>query len=155
MASRRIEILVGVFMTLGLAALLILALQVSNLGSFGGKAGYQLHAQFENIGGLKVKAPVTAGGVKIGHVTSIGYDTESFEAVVTIEVEQAYDQFPVDSSASIYTAGILGEQYIAIEPGADDELLVNGDSFELTQSALVLERLVSQFLFSKSGSESE
>ena len=151
MSQRSIEIAVGLFVVLGLAALLVLALKVSNLASASGGATFSLQADFENIGGLKARAPVTAGGVRIGRVTSIDYDPESYKARVQMAIEKEYEVFPLDSSASIHTAGLLGEQYIALEPGAEEDLLRDGDEISLTQSALVLERLVGQFLFQKSG----
>ena len=153
MNSRAIEILVGIFMLLFLGAMLVLALRVSNLTGIGGGAGYTLTAEFENVGGLKSGAPVSAGGVRVGQVESIEYDSETYSAVVTMGVDAEYAQFPEDTTASIYTAGLLGEQYIGLEPGAEDLYLADGDQLELTQSALVLERLIGQVLFSRSGSE--
>ncbi|MEM7293779.1 MAG: outer membrane lipid asymmetry maintenance protein MlaD, partial [Pseudomonadota bacterium] len=123
MISRKIEILVGLFMALGFAALVMLAMQVSNLSSFGGSDGYRVYAYFENIGGLKVRAPVRAGGVLVGRVTSIGYDEETYQARVTLTLEDQYRAFPLDTAASIYTAGLLGEQYIGLEPGAEEDYL--------------------------------
>ena len=153
MNSRAIEILVGIFMLLFLGAMLVLALRVSNLTGIGGGAGYTLTAEFENVGGLKSGAPVSAGGVRVGQVESIEYDSETYSAVVTMGVDAEYARFPEDTTASIYTAGLLGEQYIGLEPGAEDLYLADGDRLELTQSALVLERLIGQVLFSRSGSE--
>ena len=153
MNSRAIEILVGIFMLLFLGAMLVLALRVSNLTGIGGGAGYTLTAEFENVGGLKSGAPVSAGGVRVGQVESIEYDSETYSAVVTMGVDAEYARFPEDTTASIYTAGLLGEQYIGLEPGAEDLYLADGDQLELTQSALVLERLIGQVLFSRSGSE--
>jgi phospholipid/cholesterol/gamma-HCH transport system substrate-binding protein len=106
-------------------------------------------AHFENIGGLKVRSPVTVGGVRVGRVSAIDYDTQRYEAVVSLELDRKYDNFPDDTSASIYTAGLLGEQYIGLEPGGSPDVLVDGAEIELTQSALIMEKLVSKFLFSK------
>jgi phospholipid/cholesterol/gamma-HCH transport system substrate-binding protein len=114
-----------------------------------------LEAGFENIGGLKVRSPVTVSGVRVGRVAAIDYDTESFEAVVTMRISSSYDNFPEDTSASIFTAGLLGEQYIALEPGGSMENLVNGDRLQLTQSALVMEQIIGQFLYSTSAVKSE
>ena len=136
MNSRTTEILVGLFMLLFLGAMTILALKVSNLTSLSGAAGYQVHANFDNVGGLRVRAPVSAGGVKVGQVSQITYDSETFEAKVTLTIDEKFNSFPTDTSASIYTAGLLGEQYIGLEPGADDEVLEQGGEIGLTQSAL-------------------
>lgn len=149
--SRTVEILVGLFMVLFLAALFLLAMRVSNLNSLAGGGGYEVHATFENIGGLKVRSQVAAGGVRVGRVSDISYDSENFEARVTMKIENEYAGFPTDTSASIYTAGLLGEQYIGLDPGADLEFLEQGSEITLTQSAVVLERLISQVMFSKSG----
>ncbi len=149
MNSRTTEILVGLFMLLFLGAMTILALKVSNLTSLSGANGYQVSANFDNVGGLRVRAPVSAGGVKVGQVSQIIYDSETFEAKVTLTIDEEFNQFPTDTSASIYTAGLLGEQYIGLEPGADDEVLEQNSEIGLTQSALVLERLIGQVLLNK------
>jgi len=149
--SRTIEILVGLFMLLFFAAMVMLAMRVSNLSSLSGGDGYEVHATFENIGGLKVRSKVSAGGVSVGRVSDISYDSDTFEARVTMKIDEQYDGFPADTSASIYTAGLLGEQYIGLEPGADIEFLEEDSEITLTQSAVVLERLISQVMFSKSG----
>ncbi len=152
MNSRAIEILVGVFMLLFLGAMFMLAMKVSNLTSFSSNAGYTLVAKFENVGGLKARASVAASGVKVGEVTEITYDPETFEASVSLSIDEKFaDTFPIDTSASIYTAGLLGEQYIGLDPGAELDLLQNSDEITLTQSAIVLERLIGQVLFSRSG----
>jgi len=153
MNSRAIELLVGLFMLLFLAAMLVLALRVSNLTSLSGGDTYNLIAKFENIGGLKAGAAVSASGVRVGDVSSIEYDAETFEAIVTLNINVQFDSFPLDTSASIYTAGLLGEQYIGLEPGADFDVLVDTDEIDQTQSALVLERLIGQVLFSRSGGD--
>ena len=149
--TRSIEILVGLFMLLFLAAMFILSMKVSNLTSLSGGDGYTVTARFENIGGLKARAPVSASGVRVGQVSSITYDPETFEANVTLSIENEFSQFPLDTTASIYTAGLLGEQYIGLDPGAEEDFLEEGAEITLTQSALVLERLIGQVLFSRSG----
>ena len=149
MISRKIEIMVGIFMALGLAALVMLAMQVSNLSSFGSSDGYRVHAYFENIGGLKVRAPVRAGGVLVGRVSKIAYDNETYQAKVTLDIDDDYRSFPLDTAASIFTAGLLGEQYIGLEPGAEEDYLLEDDEITLTQPALVLEQVIGQFLFSQ------
>ncbi|MCB1863904.1 MAG: outer membrane lipid asymmetry maintenance protein MlaD [Chromatiales bacterium] len=147
--SRSAEIGVGVFVAVGLAALFFLAMQVSNLASFRPEAGYRVTARFDNVGSLKPRAPVTVAGVKVGQVESIDFDKTTFEAVVTMLIAERYNTLPSDSNASIYTAGLLGEQYVGIEPGGANDNLKEGSELRLTQSALVLERLIGQFLFSK------
>ena len=146
MNTRRIEILVGLFVAAGFAALFMLAMRVSNLSAFTERDGYRLTAYFENIGGLKVRAPVTVSGVRVGRVAGIGYDPAKYQAEVTLIIDPTQDFFPMDTSASIYTSGLLGEQYVSLEPGADEEVLQNGDSIEFTQSALILEQLIGKFL---------
>lgn len=143
--GRTAEIAVGVFVALGLVALFFLAAKVSNLGDLGGEQGYPVTARFDNIGGLKVRAPVAMAGVRVGRVSAIELDKSTFQAVVTLTLNPDYP-LPLDSSASILTAGLLGEQYIGLQAGADSEHLQAGDSIELTQSALILERLVGQFV---------
>lgn len=147
--QRMTEIMVGVFVALGLASLFMLAMKVSNLSAFAEDEGYQITARFENIGGLKVRSPVTMAGVRIGRVADIRFDQETFEAVVTLSIYASNDRIPRDSSASIYTAGLLGEQYVSLEPGGDTEFLAAGDEIRLTQSALVLEQMVGRFIFDK------
>lgn len=149
MHARTVEIGVGVFVALGLAALFMLAMKVSNLSALTDDEGYKLTARFENIGGLKVRSPVTMAGVRIGRVSSIGFDNQTYEAVVTMNVSNQYDTLPADTSASIFTAGLLGEQYVGLEAGGDDLFLKNGDEIQLTQSAIVLEQVIGQFLYSQ------
>lgn len=146
---KAMEIGVGLFVAAGVAALFMLAMQVSNLSSISNDQGYEITARFENVGGLKVRSPVSVGGVRVGRVVAIEFDMETFEAVVRMQVTQQYDKFPKDTSARIFTAGLLGEQYVALEPGGAEEILKNGDEIRLTQSALVLEQIIGQFLFSK------
>jgi phospholipid/cholesterol/gamma-HCH transport system substrate-binding protein len=149
MQSRTVEIWVGLFIAAGMAALFMLAMQVSNLTVVNTGEGYDVTARFENISGLKVRSPVTMAGVRIGRVTNIGFDPRSFEAVVTMHIGGQYNQLPADTSASIFTAGLLGEQYIALEPGGDMDVLKNGSEIMITQSALILEQMIGQFLFNK------
>jgi phospholipid/cholesterol/gamma-HCH transport system substrate-binding protein len=145
--SKQTEILVGLFVAAGLAALFVLAMKVSNLGSISDDAGYKVTAHFQNIGGLKPRSPVSMAGVRVGRVASIHLDPETYDAVVTLNIYSQYDNIPVDSSASIYTAGLLGEQYIGLEAGADDFYLADGDEITLTQPAVVLEQIIGQFLY--------
>jgi len=147
--SKHVEILVGIFMTIGLLALFFLAMQVSNLGTLNTGDSYQVTANFDNIGSLKVKAPVTMAGVEVGRVSDIVYDKENFQARVTLNIYAEYDQVPDDTFAKILTAGLLGEQYIGLDPGGSETLLQEGSQIEITQSALVLEEIVGQFIFSK------
>lgn len=147
--SRAIEIWVGIFVAAGLAALFMLAMQVSNLSTFTEGAGYTISARFDNIGGLKVRSPVTVAGVRIGRVSDIGYDSDTYQAVVKMTIDAKYNRLPKDTSADILTAGLLGEQYIGLEPGGDETYLKNGDRIQLTQSALILEKIIGQFLFNK------
>ncbi|APZ42456.1 outer membrane lipid asymmetry maintenance protein MlaD [Acidihalobacter ferrooxydans] len=145
-SSRAVEIMVGLFVAASVAALLVLALKVSNINSFTSDNGYSVYAYFNDIGGLKVGAPVTAAGVTVGRVTGIGYDSKNFEARVTMEIKPQFHDFPVDSSANIYTAGLLGEQYISISPGSSMKNLKNGDRIQYTQSAIVLEKIIGQLM---------
>jgi len=149
MNTRNIEILVGLFIVMAVLAMVMLSLKVSNLASYGSDDDvYEIRAEFENIGGLKVRSPVSAGGVRVGKVADISYNNEQFTAVVTMSIEDGY-QFPLDTSASILTAGLLGEQFVGLEPGGDEEFLDQGGEIELTQSALVLEQIIGQLLYSK------
>ena len=147
--SRNLEFMVGIFVAAGIVALFFLALQVSNLGTVSTDDGYNVEARFDNIGGIKVKAPVTMAGVRVGQVTGISFDKETFEAVVTLNIDSKYDQIPDDTFAKIFTAGLLGEQYIGLDAGGSDVFLEEGGRLQLTQSALVLEEVIGQFLFSK------
>jgi len=153
MTSRKIEILVGLFVAAAMAAFFMLAMQVSNMSSYGVGENYELRARFDNIGGLKVRSPVSAGGVTIGRVTDIQYSSETYEAVVSMAIEERYNKFPLDTAASILTSGLLGEQFVGFEPGAEEEFLKQGDVIDLTQSALVLEQIIGQFLYSKADEE--
>ncbi len=148
--QRKLEIAVGFFMVLGLAALFMLAMRVSNLSTVGlsdTDSGYNVTALFQNIGGLKVRSPVRVAGVRVGQVTGIDLDNR-YAAAVRMHIANGYT-FPKDTSASIFTSGLLGEQYVSLDPGGDPVLLKNGDVIRATQSALVLERFIGQFLFNK------
>jgi phospholipid/cholesterol/gamma-HCH transport system substrate-binding protein len=143
-----VDLWVGVFVTAGLIGLLVLALKVGNAGQADVSDGYRIVAEFDNIGGLKPRAPVKSAGVVIGRVESIAFDNQTFRARVTMRIAKRY-QFPTDSAVSILTAGLLGEQYIGIDGGGDTEYLKDGDRVRLTQSAIVLEKAISQFLYGK------
>jgi len=145
------EVTVGLFVILGLLALFFLAMKVSNLTSFNDEPGYRVTAEFENVGGLKARSPVTLAGVRIGRVESITLDSDTYSANVVLNLYASFSTLPTDTAASIYTAGLLGEQYIGLEAGAEEEFLKDGDVIELTQPALVLEQVIGQFLFSKAG----
>jgi phospholipid/cholesterol/gamma-HCH transport system substrate-binding protein len=148
MTRKELDLWVGLFAVAGIGAMLFLSLKVANLASFTNADSYQIKAKFDNIGGLKVRAAVKSAGVVVGRVGEIRFDNESFEAVVTLNLDSRY-QFPKDSSAKILTSGLLGEQYIGLSPGGDSANLKSGDSLKITQSAVVLENLISQFLYSK------
>ncbi|QKT02900.1 outer membrane lipid asymmetry maintenance protein MlaD [Ectothiorhodospiraceae bacterium 2226] len=146
--SRAVEIAVGVFVALGLAALLMLALRVANITAYVNDDGYHVSASFASVAGLRERAPVTVAGVRVGRVTAIEFDPRTFEAVVTMRIGERY-KLPEDTLASVYTAGLLGEKYIALEPGGADEDLADGGRIQLTQSAVVLEQLIGQFIFNR------
>ena len=146
MNTRKTEILVGLFIAAGLAALFMLAMKASNLNIYNNDGGYDITANFDDVSGLKIKSAVTMAGVRIGRVSDIIFDANRFEAVVKINIESQYKTLPKDTSASIYTAGLLGEKYIGLEAGGDDENLKQGNKLKLTQSALVLEKLISRFV---------
>lgn len=155
MNKKSIEIFVGLFVVLGALSLLFLALKAANLASFtNGGDTYTLQARFDNIGGLKARAPVRSAGVHVGRVTSVTLDTQTYLGVVTLEVNKGVT-FPKDSSAKILTSGLLGDQYIGIEPGGDEKNLQPGDVITQTQSAVVLENLIGQFLFNKAADGGE
>jgi len=150
--SRTVQVWVGVFVLIGMVSLWMLAMKVSNISTFSSTKGYALTLDFSNIGGLKVRSPVTMAGVVIGRVSQINLDKQTYEAQVQITIEPQYNNLPEDTSASIYTAGLLGEQYISLEPGGSDVFLKEGGKIKLTQSAVVLEQLIGQFLVDKSTS---
>lgn len=155
MSKSAIEIWVGLFVVAGLAALGMLAFQVGNLSSGNLKDSYKVSAYFDNIGGLTVKAPVTMAGVKVGRVTGIRFDQENFRAEVELSIEGQYNNLPKDTSASILTQGLLGAQYVGLDAGGDEKFLRGGDRIIITQSAVILEQLISQMLFSKAEGETK
>ena len=148
MSNRSTEIVVGLFVLLGMAALLFLALKAANLGNFNTDPTYALSARFDNIGGLKVRAPVRSAGVTVGRVTAITLDGKTYQGVVSMDIRRGFE-FPKDSSAKILTSGLLGDQYVGLEPGAAEANLAPGAVITQTQSALVLENLIGQVLFNK------
>ncbi|NQY48233.1 MAG: outer membrane lipid asymmetry maintenance protein MlaD [Colwellia sp.] len=157
MVSKKVELLVGFFVALGIAALLMLSLKVADAGLGGGSESYQLFAKFDNIGGLKVRSPIKIGGVVVGRVSDISLDDEDYTPVVTLDIYIQYNKLSEATSVAILTAGLLGEQYLGVQPGFVDEsvdTLQAGDFIEDTKPALVLEELIGQFLFSQgSGDE--
>jgi phospholipid/cholesterol/gamma-HCH transport system substrate-binding protein len=155
MLSRKsLELWVGLFVAAGILALAMLAFKVGNLTSSDVLDGYKIRANFDNVGGLKVKAAVTVAGVRIGRVSAIAFDADRYQAVVTMDVDGRYANIPMDSTANILTSGLLGDQYIGVEPGGEETYLKDGDTILRTQSALVLEKLVGQVIFNKA-SETE
>ncbi len=148
MKKSAIDIWVGLFVTIGMLAMLFLALKVGNMSAVSFAPTYTVSARFDNIGGLKPRAPVKSAGVVVGRIASIQFDDTTYQATVTMTIEKAY-QFPKDSSAKILTSGLLGEQYIGLEAGGDEQMLADGGKITQTQSAIVLENLISQFLYNK------
>jgi phospholipid/cholesterol/gamma-HCH transport system substrate-binding protein len=148
MERTTLDLWVGLFVLAGIGALMFLALKVGNIGSFDANKTYAVTARFDNIGGLKVRAPVKSAGVVVGRVGEIRFDSKDYEAEVVLDINSTY-KFPIDSSASIMTSGLLGEQYVALEAGADEKMLAQGDTLKITQGAVVLENLISQFLYGK------
>jgi phospholipid/cholesterol/gamma-HCH transport system substrate-binding protein len=153
MQRQFVEIMVGLFVVTAVVALLFLSLKVSNLNSATVSNPYQVSARFDNIGSLKSSAPVTMAGVKIGRVNEIRLDIDSYQAEVVMDISGEYKKIPIDTSASINTQGLLGEQFISLEPGGQQKYLENGDRLRLTQSAVVLENLIGQLLFNNSQGE--
>jgi phospholipid/cholesterol/gamma-HCH transport system substrate-binding protein len=149
MDRKLIDLWVGIFVAVGLGALMVLALKVGNMSSINISDSYSVDAGFENIGGLKIRAPVKSSGVVVGRVADIAFDDKRYEARVTLRIDKRY-KFPKDTSAAIMTSGILGEQYVGLEAGGDSKMLQNGDTMKITQSAVVLENLIGQFLYGKS-----
>jgi phospholipid/cholesterol/gamma-HCH transport system substrate-binding protein len=146
--NRALEVWVGLFVALGILALAMLAFRVGNLSSADVVDGYHVKARFDNIGQLRVKAPIALAGVRIGRVSHIAID-DRYYAVVTLNISGKFSNLPKDTSAAILTSGLLGEQYVAMEPGGSDEYLKEGDVLQFTQSAVILEKLIGQFLFNK------
>lgn len=153
--TRSVELGTGLFVLLGFAALFFLTTQTVGGNSFSTDEGYEVTARFENIGSLKDRAPVAMSGVTIGRVTSVVFDPDTLEAVVTFVIDQQYDRIPEDSDASILTAGLLGSQYIGLEAGGSDMNLEQGSEIQFTQSAIVIESLISKYLFSNSSKDDE
>jgi phospholipid/cholesterol/gamma-HCH transport system substrate-binding protein len=154
MSKKSIETLVGLFVLLGFLAIVFLALQAANLTTFQRGNTYIVNARFDDIGGLKVRAPIKSAGVTVGRVKSIMLDGKSFQGYVTMELNSDV-QFPTDTSAKILTSGLLGDQYVGLVPGGEDKVLKEGDTIKLTQSAVVLESLISQFLYGKAAEGAE
>ena len=148
MQRKSFDIWVGLFVLLGAIALMFLALKAGNMSSFSFEKTYIVSSRFDNIGGLKPRAPVKSAGVVVGRVGDITFDNQDFRALVTLQLQERY-KFPKDSSAKILTSGLLGEQYVGIEPGGDEANLAAGDQIKMTQSAIVLENLISQFIYNK------
>lgn len=148
MKKQSLDIWVGLFVAIGLAALLFLALKAGNMSAFTFQPTYQVTARFDNIGGLKPRAPVKSAGVVVGRVADIRFDDQTYQATVIMTLEERY-KFPKDTSAKILTSGLLGEQYIGLEPGGDADALAQGSKLTQTQSAIVLENLIGQFLYNK------
>jgi len=146
------DTLVGLFVACGIAALFFMAMQISNLSSYSNEAVYTITAHFENSGSLKVKSPISIAGVHIGRVSNISIDKTSYEAVVEMRIKAQY-QLPDDTSASIFTAGLLGEQYISLEPGGSEDYIQPNGIIDITQSAVVLEEIIGKFLFDKAAGE--
>ncbi len=146
-----LDLWVGIFVVVGIAAILFLALKVGNMGSFDSAQAYMVKASFDNVGGLKVRAPVKSAGVVVGRVTEIAFDGSTYEAKVSLNLDTRY-KFPKDTSAAIMTSGLLGEQYVALEAGGDQKMLIQGDTLKITQGAVVLENLIGQFLYNKADS---
>jgi len=148
MERTTMDLWVGIFVVAGVAALVMLAMKVGNLGTYNVSETYQVHAYFSNIGGLKPKASIKSAGVLVGRVTDITLDTERYEAKVVMDLDRRY-QFPKDTFANIMTSGLLGEQYIGLMPGGDEQMLKNGEQLKKTQSAMVLEEMIGKFLYNK------
>lgn len=147
--QRAVEVLVGAFVAASAVALFFLAMRVSNLAADSATEGYRILARFANVGSLKPRAPVTIAGVRVGRVESVRFDKSSYEAVVTMRIEPGVDSIPDDTFANIFTSGLLGEQYVGLEPGGSQDYLRDGGEIEHTQSALILEQMIGQFLFKK------
>lgn len=145
--NKRVEFVVGIFVLLGILALAFLALRAGNLSTFSLQPNYTVSAYFDNVGSLKKRSAVKSNGVVVGRVKDISFDNQQFRAIVELDIEKQY-QFPTDTSAAIKTQGLIGEQYLDLSPGADDEVLADGGNIIYTQSALVIEDLISRFLFS-------
>jgi phospholipid/cholesterol/gamma-HCH transport system substrate-binding protein len=155
MQDRTVELWVGLFVALGLAALAFLSVRASNLAEYRDGEAYTVVARFDNIGSLRVRAPVTVAGVRIGRVAAIDFDSQQFKAVVELAITARYNTLPEDTVASVRTAGLIGEQFIGLDPGGAPDALQDGDEIEITQSALVIEQLIGQFLYGQASKGSE
>ncbi|SFK46533.1 phospholipid/cholesterol/gamma-HCH transport system substrate-binding protein [Nitrosomonas aestuarii] len=154
MQRATLDLWVGLFVVIGIGALMILSLKVGNLSTYGVSDSYVIKGNFDNIGGLKTRAPVKSSGVVIGRVTDIQFSTQSYDAIVTMNIDSRY-QFPKDTFASILTAGLLGEQYIGLDAGGDEMMLKAGDTIMKTNSAMVLEEMIGRFLFDKASEDDD
>ena len=152
-ANYKVEIASGIFLLLGIAALIWLALRATDFGQGIGEETYRISARFSNIGDLRARAPVKIGGVTVGLVESISLDPVSFEALVNMDIDSRYGEIPDDTGASVLTSGILGDRYIGLEPGGSPEVLQDGDELFITQSAMVLEQLIGKYMFNTGGEE--
>ena len=152
MQRTTLDLWVGLFVTAGIVALMILSLKVGNLDTYGVSQGYIIRGNFDNIGGLKIRAPVKSSGVVVGRVSDIQFSTETYDAIVTMNMDSRY-QFPKDTFASILTSGLLGEQYIGVDAGGDKVMLKDGDKISKTNSAMVLEEMIGRFLFDKASED--
>ncbi|MEK6735980.1 MAG: outer membrane lipid asymmetry maintenance protein MlaD [Pseudomonadota bacterium] len=152
MQRTTLDLWVGLFVTAGIVALMILSLKVGNLDTYGVSQGYIIRGNFDNIGGLKIRAPVKSSGVVVGRVSDIQFSTETYDAIVTMNMDSRY-QFPKDTFASILTSGLLGEQYIGLDAGGDKVMLKDGDKISKTNSAMVLEEMIGRFLFDKASED--
>lgn len=155
MQSKAVETTVGVFIALGIAAIVVLAMKVSNMSTLGSDGGYQISANFDNIGGLKVRSPVKMAGVLVGRVSEVSFDDDTYEAVAVMTIDAKYAKIPEDTTANIYTAGLLGEQYISLDAGGAEDYLQEGGMIEITQSAVVLEQVIGQVLYDKASGDDE
>jgi phospholipid/cholesterol/gamma-HCH transport system substrate-binding protein len=149
--TRAVELGTGLFVFMGIVALFFLTTRVSSFDEYAGADAYELQARFDQVGTLKVRSPVSIAGVQIGRVSAIEFDPERLEAVVTMRIASRYDRIPADTDASILTSGILGGQYIGLQPGGSEDYLADGDEVLYTQSAVVLEQLISKYLFNQAG----
>jgi phospholipid/cholesterol/gamma-HCH transport system substrate-binding protein len=155
LSQRTVETTVGLFILATLAALMMLAFKVSGLTSFFQREGYDVTAEFDDIGQLKVRAPIKIGGVSVGEVSNIKLDPVTYKAIVTLHIDSRVKDIPKDSSASILTAGLLGDNYIAITPMYAEEFLTQGNKIESTHSAMILEKMIGQFLFNVGNSDKD
>lgn len=151
--TRAVELGTGLFVFMGILALFFLTTRVTSFDAYSGDEGYELTARFDQVGTLKTRSPVSIAGVQVGRVTAVEFDNDRLEAVVTMRIASRYDRIPSDSDASILTQGILGGQYIGLQPGGAEDYFENGDEIPFTQSAVVLEQLISKYLFSQGGGD--